>query len=230
MIDLYFAPTPNGWKATVMLEECGSNYNVRGVHIGKGEQFEEEFLAISPNNKIPAIVDHAPADGGDPISVFETGAILQYLAQKSGMFLPSDPREHTACLEWLFWQVSGLGPMMGQHGHFKLYAPERIEYATTRYQREVHRLFGVLDRRLSQNSYLAGKTYSIADIACFPWVQTYKAQGIDLPGFENVKRWYDTLKARPALRRGMAVGRASINRNPQDDPEANKILFGNEGK
>ena len=230
MIDLYFAPTPNGWKISVMLEECGLPYTVHGVNIGKGEQFTAEFLAISPNNRIPAIVDRQPASGGEPISVFESGAILLYLAEKSGALMPSDIRGRTAALEWLFWQIGGLGPMMGQHGHFKLYAPDRIDYATDRYRREVERLFGVMDRRLSDNQYLAGNEYSIADIACFPWVQTYRAQEIDLKGHEHASRWYEELKQRPALRQGMSVGRENINRRPQDNAQANKILFGNERK
>ena len=230
MIDLYFAPTPNGWKISVMLEECGLPYTVHGVNIGKGEQFTAEFLAISPNNRIPAIVDRQPASGGEPISVFESGAILLYLAEKSGALMPSDIRSRTAALEWLFWQIGGLGPMMGQHGHFKLYAPDRIDYATDRYRREVERLFGVMDRRLSDNQYLAGNEYSIADIACFPWVQTYRAQEIDLKGYKHASRWYEELKQRPALRQGMSVGRENINRTPQDNAQANKILFGNERK
>jgi GST-like protein len=172
MIDLYFAPTPNGWKISVMLEECGLDYNIKWVNIGAGEQFSPEFLAISPNNRIPAIVDHDPADGGEPVSVFDTGAILLYLANKAEQFLPQDLRGRIAATEWLMWQMGGLGPMMGQHGHFKLYAPERIHYATERYRKEVLRLFGVADRRLADNEYLAGEEYSIADMACFPWVQT----------------------------------------------------------
>ena len=226
MIDLYFAPTPNGWKISVMLEEAGLEYKVLPVNIARGEQFTPEFLAISPNNRIPAIVDHAPDDGGAALSVFETGAILLYLAEKSGQFLPADPRGRKAAMEWLFWQVGGLGPMMGQHGHFKLYAPERIEYATNRYYEEVKRLLGVMDKRLADHTYLAGEDYSIADMAAFPWVQTYKAQGIDLPGFGHLSRWYEALKSRPSLRRGMAIGREQINRNPQKDPETAKTLFG----
>ena len=226
MIDLYFAPTPNGWKISVMLEECGLDYNVKWVNIGADEQFAPAFLKISPNNRIPAIVDHDPADGGDPVSVFETGAILLYLADKAEKFLPHDLRGQIAATEWLMWQMGGLGPMMGQHGHFKLYAPERIEYATGRYRKEVLRLFGVIDRRLADHDYLAGADYSIADIACFPWVQTYKRQEIDLGDFPHVKRWYETLKQRDGLRRGMALGRDKINRNPQDDAQARKTLFG----
>lgn len=213
-----------------MLEECGLPYTVHGVNLGQGEQFTPEFLKISPNNRIPAIVDTEPANGEDPISVFESGAILLYLAEKAGKLVPDNIRDRTAALEWLFWQVGGLGPMMGQHGHFKLYAPEKIEYAIDRYRREVERLFEVLDRRLSSNAYLAGSNFSIADIAAFPWVQTYRAQEIDLASFEHTARWYEELKQRPALRRGMAVGRENINRRPQDDAQANKILFGNESK
>lgn len=226
MIDLYFAPTPNGWKISVMLEESGLDYQVHWVNIGAGEQFELGFLAISPNNRIPAIVDHDPDGGGEPVSVFETGAILLYLAQKTGRFLPDDLRGRTAATEWLMWQMAGLGPMMGQHGHFKLYAPERIAYATERYRNEVLRLFGVMDRRLAGYDYLAGEQYSVADIACFPWVQTYKRQEIDLADFPHVQRWYETLKQREGLRRGMALGRDRINRNPQDDAQARRTLFG----
>jgi len=226
MIDLHTAPTPNGWKVSIMLEECGLPYRVRWVNIGRGDQFAADFLAISPNNKIPAIVDHAPEDGGGPISVFETGAILVYLAEKADRFLPATLRERTAALEWLFWQVGGLGPMLGQHGHFKLYAPDRIAYATQRYRNEALRLYKVLDTRLASHEYVAGADYSIADMACFPWVQTYKAQEIPLHEFPHIQRWYATLKERPGLRRGMDLGRAQINRRPQDDPRAREVLFG----
>lgn len=218
--------TPNGWKISIMLEEAELPYRVRWVNIGRGEQFEEAFLAISPNGRIPAIVDHAPVDGGAPVSVFETGAILLYLAEKCGRFLPADLRGRTAALEWLFWQVGGLGPMLGQHGHFKLYAPERIAYATDRYHRETLRLYGVLDRRLAAVPHLAGADYSIADMAVFPWVQTYRAQEIDLAAFPHLSAWYERLKQRDGLRRGMAVGRDRINRRPQEDAEARKTLFG----
>lgn len=228
MIDLYFAPTPNGWKISVMLEECGLPYDVKWVNIGRGDQFEPGFLKISPNNRIPAIVDNEPKGGGDPLSIFETGAILIYLAEKSGKMLPGDGQGRKAAMEWLFWQVGGLGPMMGQHGHFKLYRSEKIDYAIDRYRTEVERLFKVMDTRLSQNAYLAGGEYSIADMACFPWIQTYKRQEIDLPGFTHLFRWYEDLKQRPALRAGMALGRDKIVRDPQKDAEANKILFGND--
>lgn len=229
MIELFTAPTPNGWKISIMLEECGLPYDVRWVNIGKGDQFLPDFLAISPNNKIPAIVDHAPADGGAPLPLFETGAILLYLAEKTGRFLPTDLRGRKAVQEWLFWQVGGLGPMLGQHGHFKLYAPERIAYATDRYRREAERLYGVLDRRLAETPHLAGDEYSIADMACFPWVQTWKAQEIDLTAFPHVADWYARLKDRPALRRGMDLGRKGIVRRPQDDPRAREALFGIKG-
>jgi GST-like protein len=226
MIELLTAPTPNGWKITVMLEECGLPYDVKWINIGRGEQFAPEFLAVSPNNRIPAIVDHAPADGGAPISVFETGAILVYLAEKAGQFLPAEVRGRKAVLEWLFWQVGGLGPMLGQHGHFKLYAPDRIAYATERYRNETLRLYGVLDRQLAHNEHVAGADYSIADMACFPWIQTYRAQEIDLAAFTNLNRWYEQVKQRPGLRRGMEVGRDRINRQPQADAETRKLLFG----
>ncbi|WOE76644.1 glutathione binding-like protein [Alterisphingorhabdus coralli] len=227
MLDLYFAPTPNGWKISIMLEECGLAYNVKPVNIGTGEQFAPDFLKISPNNRIPALVDHAPKSGEGPLSIFETGAILLYLAEKTGQFLPTDPGGRYGVIQWLMWQMGGLGPMLGQHGHFALYAPEKIPYAIDRYRRETERLYGVLDRQLADNEHVAGADYSIADMACFPWVQTYKRQGIDLAGnFPNVRRWYDALKERPELRRGMALGREALNRNPQEDAEARKHLFG----
>lgn len=229
MIELFTAPTPNGWKISVMLEECGLPYEVRWVNIGKGDQFKPEFLAISPNNRIPAIVDHDPEGGGEPIPIFETGAILLYLAEKSGQFLPADARGRKAVHEWLFWQVGGLGPMLGQHGHFKLYAPERLPYPTERYHKETLRLYGVLDRQLEKQPYVAGADYTIADMACFPWVQTYKAQEIDLGAFPHIQRWYSEIKERPGLRRGMDLGRRHINRRPQDDAETRKLLFGIEG-
>ena len=230
MIELFTAPTPNGWKISVMLEECGLPYEVRWVNIGKGDQFKPEFLAISPNNRIPAIVDHDPPGGGAPVPLFVTGAILLYLAEKAGRFMPADLRGSKAVHEWLFWQVGGLGPMLGQHGHFKLYAPERIAYATDRYRSETLRLYGVLDHQLGRSEHVAGPEYTIADIACFPWVQTYKAQEIDLSQFPHIDRWYRKLKERPALRRGMDVGRRQINRRPQDSAETRKLLFGIEEK
>jgi GST-like protein len=230
MIELYTAPTPNGWKVSVMLEECGLPYRVRWVDIGRGDQFKPEFLRISPNNRIPAIVDTEPADGGEALSLFETGAILIYLAEKSGQFLPAGLRERSSVLQWLMWQVAGLGPMLGQHGHFKLYAPERIEYATARYRREALRLYGVLDARLQQSTHIGCEAYTIADMAAFPWVQTYRAQEIDLDQFPAVRRWYESVKQRPGLRRGMALGRDRISRRPQDDAQARRVLFNLEEK
>jgi GSH-dependent disulfide-bond oxidoreductase len=206
MIDVYYWPTPNGWKISIALEEMGLDYSVIPVNIGKGEQFEKDFLTISPNNRMPAIVDRDPVDGGDPISVFETGAILIYLAEKTGMFLPGDIRGRKEVIEWLMWQMGGLGPMLGQNGHFKFYAPERIPYAMERYSTEVLRLFDVLNTRLKDRDFICDE-YSIADMACWPWIITYKRQEIDMTQFPNIRRWYDRLKERPALRRGYMVGR-----------------------
>jgi GSH-dependent disulfide-bond oxidoreductase len=230
MIDFYYAPTPNGWKISIMLEECGLDYTVKLVNIMAGEQFAPEFLAISPNNRIPAIVDHAPNGGGDPISVFETGAILQYLAEKTGKFMPADLRGRTAVNEWLMWQMGGLGPMLGQNGHFKLYAPERIPYATERYEKEALRLYGVLDRQLGKHAHVAGPDYSIADMAIFPWIRTYKRQEIPLENFPHVLHWYKALKERPGIQRGLDVAKEAINRNPQDNEKGRRILFGIEEK
>jgi len=206
MIDLHYWPTPNGWKISIALEEMELPYRVVPVDIGRGEQFQPGFLVISPNGRMPAIVDHAPAGGGAPLSVFESGAILLYLAGKSERFLPADQRGRTAVTEWLMWQVGGLGPMLGQHGHFRLYAAEKIPYAIERYRRETERLYGVLDRRLAEHEHVAGD-YSIADMAIWPWIVTWKRQGIAIDRFTNVRRWYDALKQRPALRRGYDLGR-----------------------
>lgn len=225
MIDLYYWPTPNGWKISIMLEECGLPYTVKPVDIGKGEQFAPAFLALSPNNRIPAIVDHAPADGGAPLSLFESGAILQYLADKAGCFWPTGLRERHAVTQWLMWQIGGLGPMAGQNGHFLLYAPEKIAYALQRYSQEVDRLYGVLDGQLGRTgAYVAGIDYSIADIAIFPWVRTWKAQQVDLARFPHVTAWYERLKARPAVQRGLALGRTL--RAGTLSNEARKALFG----
>ena len=197
MIDLHYAPTPNGWKISIMLEELGLPYTVIPVNIRAGEQFKPEFLAISPNNRIPAIVDHAPADGSGPFSVFETGAILIYLAEKTGRFLPLVMRDRSQAIQWVMWQMSGLGPMLGQHGHFALYAPEKIPYAIERYRDEAARLYRVLDTQLGKTgAYVAGHDYSIADIACFPWTMTHKAQGFTLDDYPNVKRWYADVRIR----------------------------------
>jgi len=225
VIDLHYWPTPNGWKVSIALEEMELAYRVVPVNIGRGEQFEPAFLAISPNNRMPAIVDHAPAGGGEPVPVFESGAILLYLAEKTGRFLPADLRGRTEVLEWLFWQVGGLGPMLGQHGHFALYAPEKVPYALGRYRAEAERLYGVLDRRLAGREHLCGD-YSVADMASWPWVITYKSQGFDLAAWPNVRRWFDALKERPALRRGYDVGkdlRTAVFAGP--DAEARKHLF-----
>jgi GST-like protein len=225
MIDLYYWPTPNGWKISIMLEECGLPYVLRPVNIGRGEQFAPEFLAISPNNRMPAIVDREPAGGGPPIPVFESGAILIYLAEKSGKFLPEAPRERLVVLQWLMWQMGGLGPMAGQNGHFLLYAPERIPYAIDRYSKEVNRLYGVLDAQLARTgAFIAGREYSIADMAIFPWVRTHKAQQVPIADFPHVQRWYDALFLRPATKRGLDLGKEF--RAPAMDEEARKALFG----
>ena len=217
MIDLYYWPTPNGWKISIMLEECGLPYTTHLVNIGKGDQFQPEFLAISPNNKMPAIVDHAPTDGGAPLSVFESGAILLYLAEKTGRFLPADPRGRAATLEWLFWQMSGLGPMSGQMGHFNVYAPERIPYAIERYDSEVRRLHRVMDKRLSESPYLAGGDYGIADMACYPWIGAYAKLPADFDAFPHLHRWHQAIATRPATQRAYAIG-------PTVNPNAGKPL------
>jgi GST-like protein len=223
MIELHSWPTPNGWKISIALEEMALPYETHWVNIGRGEQFAPSFLEISPNNRIPAIVDRSVSP---PLSIFETGAILLYLAEKTGLFLPADPRGRAEVLQWLFWQVGGLGPMLGQHGHFKLYAKEKIPYAIQRYEDEAKRLYGVMDRRLADRECLAG-AYSIADMAAWPWVVTYKAQGIDLAEFPHVRRWYDALKQRPALQRGFAFGK-DLRQVVKDGPdeESRKHLFG----
>jgi GST-like protein len=206
VIDLYYWPTPNGWKVSIALEEMALPYRVKPVNIGRGEQLAPDFLAISPNGRMPAIVDDEPSGGGAPLAIFESGAILVYLAEKSGRFLPADVRSRSDVLSWLFWQMGGLGPMLGQHGHFRLYAPEKIPYAIERYERETKRLYGVLERRLAGREHICGD-YTIADMACWPWLVTHKAQGIDLAEFPELARWYGALKQRPALRRGYDLGR-----------------------
>jgi len=208
MIDLYYASTPNGWKISIMLEECGLEYRTNMVNLSERAQFEPGFISVNPNSKIPAIVDHNPKGGGGPITVFESGAILLYLAEKTGRYIPDTEAGRYAVIQWLMWQMAGLGPMLGQHGHFKLYAAEHNEYAINRYRSETERLYAVMNRRLSDNSYLGGADYSIADMACFPWVRTYKAQEIDLAlNYPNVRQWYDRLKSRPRLQRGVSLGR-----------------------
>jgi GST-like protein len=197
MIDLYFWPTPNGLKLKLFMEETGLPYRPILINIGKGEQRSPEFMKVSPNSKIPALVDHDPPGGGAPLSLFESGAMLLYLAEKSGQFIPTDIYGRADVLQWLFWQVGGLGPMAGQNGHFRVFAPTELPYAIERYTTEVHRLFGVMNQRLADREFLAG-AYSIADIACYPWVVPYKAQGQDLNDFPHLKRWFDVIAARPA--------------------------------
>ncbi len=225
MIDLYYWPTPNGWKISIMLEEGGLPYKFIPVNIGKGEQFLPDFLAISPNNRMPAIVDHAPAGGGAPVAVFESGAILLYLAEKAGKFIPQSLGERYQVMQWLMWQMGGLGPMAGQNGHFLLYAPEKLPYAIERYGKEVDRLYGVLDSQLARtNAYVAGVEYSIADMAIFPWVRTHKAQQVDLEKFPHVQRWHQSLFDRPAVKRGLDLGKEMRAAGLTD--EARRALFG----
>jgi GST-like protein len=223
-IDLYYWPTPNGWKITIMLEECALPYRVVPVNIGKGDQFKPDFLKISPNNKMPAIVDPA-GPGGQPISIFESGAILQYLGRKTGKFYPADERRRQEVDEWLFWQMGGFGPMLGQIHHFLNYAPEKIPYAIDRYVNEGHRLYGVLDERLKDRDYVCGD-YSIADMAIVGWAKLWEKQGQDIAETPNVKRWLDTMLARPAVARGLAVTVDQPKADLATDKEAQKVLFG----
>ncbi|PAY05810.1 thiol:disulfide oxidoreductase [Bradyrhizobium sp. UFLA03-84] len=224
MIDLHFAPTPNGWKISIMLEECGLPYTVVPVNITRGDQFKPEFRKLNPNRRIPVIVDRDPPGGGEPLTIFESGAILLYLAEKTGRFSPRDLRGRYCVQQWLIWQMSALGPMLGQNGHFSLYAPDRIPYAVERYGNEARRLYGVLNDRLGENAYVAGDDYSIADIACFPWVMTHKAQGFQLDDFPHIKRWFTELRMRPLLQKGLAVGRRAVRKTL--DGEARSNLFG----
>ena len=224
-IELYYWPTPNGWKISIMLEELGAPYVVKYVNIGKGEQFEPSFLTIAPNNRMPAIID-PEGPGGEPISIFESGAILQYLGRKFGNFYPADERGRVEVDQWLFWQMGGLGPMAGQAHHFRQYAPEKLPYAIDRYTNECNRLYGVMNKRLADREFLAGP-YSIADMACIGWIRPYQNQGQDLEEFPHLKRWFETLMARPAVERGMAVGKEEREKsNLATDQEAQKILFG----
>jgi len=229
MIDLHYWTTPNGHKITIFLEESGLPYRIIPVNIGKGDQFKPEFLKISPNNRIPAIVDHEPTGGGAPISVFESGAILLYLAEKFGRFIPSDARGRTEVLQWLFWQMGGLGPMAGQNHHFSQYAPENIPYAIDRYVKETNRLYGVLDKRLSDRPFIAG-SYSIADMAAYPWIVPHKNQGQSLDDFPHLKRWFETIQARPAVIRAYDKAK-EINPQPATlTEESRRILFGQTAK
>ncbi len=223
MIDLYYWPTPNGWKISIMLEECGLPYQALPVDIRSGAQFEPEFLAISPNNRMPAIVDRRDTD--DPVTIFESGAILSYLAETTGKFMPQDLKGRYNVLQWVFWQVGGLGPMAGQLSHFVNYAPEENPYSKDRYGREYDRLLGVLDRQLGDNEFIAGD-YSIADMASWPWLIPYKRFGQSLDHLPNVQRWHDTMKVRPAVRRGVDVGKEWREYGRPHTEESRKILFG----
>ncbi len=224
MIDLYYWTTPNGHKITMFLEEAGIPYRILPVDISTGAQFAPSFLAVAPNNRIPAIVDHAPADGGAPVSVFESGAILLYLAEKTRRLLPSDLRGRTEVMQWLFWQMAGLGPMAGQNHHFSRYAPEKLPYAITRYVNETNRLYGVLDKRLADRPFVA-QEYSIADIAAYPWIVPYEAQGQKLEDFPHLKRWFEAIRERPATVRAYDKAR-EINTQPTVSEESRRILFG----
>jgi GST-like protein len=227
MIDLHYWPTPNGHKVTMFLEEAGLDYTLKPVNIGKGDQFKPDFLAIAPNNRMPAIVDHAPAGGGAPVSLFESGAILFYLAEKTGRFIARDVAGRAEVLQWLFWQMGGLGPMLGQNHHFTQYAPEKVPYAIDRYVKETNRLYGVLDRRLVDRPFVAGADYTIADMASYPWIVPYEKQGQRLEDFPNLQRWFHAIAERPATK-------AAYARAPEINPdfgktlseEAKKVMFG----
>lgn len=223
MIDLYSTATPNGHKVHIMLEECSLPYRIHHINIGAGDQFTPEFLAISPNNKIPAIVDQNGPDG-QPFSLFESGAILVYLASKVGRFLGETEREKYTTLQWLMFQMGGVGPMLGQNHHFRIYAPQKIEYAIERYTNEAKRLYGVIDRQVAKQGYLAGDAYTIADIATFPWLRSWQNQGIDWNDFPNAKRWFDEIAARPAVQRGVEV--LANQRKALTDDKARDVLFG----
>ena len=226
MIDLYYWPTPNGHKITMFLEETGLAYTIHPINIGTGDQFKPEFLAFSPNNRMPAMIDQAPADGGAPVKIFESGAILIYLAEKTGRVMPSDLRKRFDVIQWLMWQMGGLGPMLGQNHHFSNYAPEKIPYAIDRYVNETNRLYGVLNKRLADREFVAGD-YSIADMAAYPWIVPYERQGQKLEDFPHLKRWFEAIRARPATVRAYAVGptvNPSLGKTFTD--EQKKVLFG----
>lgn len=225
MIELYFWPTPNGLKPRLMLEETGLEHRIVPVDIGKGEQFRAEFLAFSPNNRIPALIDLDPAGGGEPVRLFESGALLQYLAEKSGRFLPADLRGRAEAMQWLFWQVGGLGPMAGQTGHFRVYAPEPVPYAIDRYTRETARLYGVLDRRLADREFIAGD-YSIADMACYPWIVPHAAHAQNLDDFPHLRRWFETIRARPATQRTYVDVADTYAPSRKLDDAERAVLFG----
>jgi GST-like protein len=224
MIDLYYWPTPNGHKITLFLEETGLPYRIKPINIGTGEQFQPDFLKIAPNNRMPALVDPEPAGGGAPISVFESGAMLVYLAEKTGKFLPTEPHGRYDVLQWLFWQMGGLGPMAGQNHHFSAYAPEKIEYAINRYVNETARLYAVLNKRLADRDFVAG-AYSIADMACYPWVVPHERQGQNLDDFPHLKRWFHAIAERPATIRAYELAQEYASR-PVVSEESRKVLFG----
>lgn len=225
MIDLYSWATPNGHKIHIMLEECGLEYRAHAIDIGKGDQFTPEFLRISPNNKIPAMVDHE-GPGGEDFSLFESGAMLVYLAEKTGRFIPHNIAERYIMLQWLMFQMGGVGPMLGQAHHFRLYAPEKIPYAIDRYTKEANRLYNVIDKQLAQTKYLAGNEYTIADMATFPWLRSYEKQGVKLEDYPHLKKWFDEIAARPAVIRGVKVLTELRKEGPIDD-KARDAMFGN---
>lgn len=227
-IELYYWPTPNGWKISIMLEECGLPYNVHMINIGKGDQFKPEFLKISPNNKMPAIVDPDGPDG-KPISIFESGAILQYLGRKTGKFYPKDERARVTVDEWLFWQMAGFGPMLGQTHHFRIYAPEQVPYAINRFTNEANRLYGVLNKQLESNKFIAGD-YSIADMAAVGWAKLWERQGQNITDFPHVKRWLDEMLARPAVQRGFSLNAEARDSNNMKDPAVQSVLFGQKAR
>ncbi len=224
MIELYYWPTPNGHKITIFLEEAALEYEIHPVNIAAGEQFQPDFLKIAPNNRMPAIIDRSPTDGGEPISIFESGAILQYLGEKTGKFLPAGLRDRKTVMEWLFWQMGGLGPMAGQNHHFSQYAPEKIPYAIDRYVKETNRLYGVLDRQLADKDYIAG-AYSIADMAAYPWIVPYKTQQQTIEDFPHLQAWFQRMGDRPAVVRAYEQAKA-FNNPPAMTEESRKILFG----
>jgi len=225
VLDIYFWTTPNGYKILLFTEEAGVPHTIKPVNISRGQQFQPDFLRISPNSRIPALVDHAPAEGKAPVSVFESGAILLYLAEKTRRFIPADLAGRVEVLQWLFWQVGGLGPMAGQNHHFRHYAPQKLPYAVERYVNETNRLYGVMNKRLADREFIAGPAYTIADMASYPWIVPYERQGQDLNDFPHLKRWFEAIAARPATRRAYERGKA-INTAPTMDDEAKRILFG----
>jgi GST-like protein len=229
MIDLHYWTTPNGHKITLFLEEAGLPYRIHPVNISKGDQFEPAFLKIAPNNRIPAIEDHAPTDGGEPIALFESGAILLYLADKTGRFIPQDLRGRNAALQWLFWQMGGLGPMAGQNHHFALYAPEKLPYAIERYVKETSRLYGVLNKHLSDGREFIAGEYGIADMACYPWVVPYERQGQKLEDFPHLAEWFHRIAQRPAVVRAYEIAK-TINQAPTVNPDSKSVLFGQDAK